>query len=145
MKLTLPRPVAKQFKISSPFQPARTITVDGVTATRAHNGIDFACPIGTDVRAVADGLVVRAGWENPHAPKQGYGQRVMQSATVGTEHVFIWYGHLNEFLVKEGDRITKGQLIAKSGNTGHSTGPHIHLGVRRENTSDFFDVDFIEG
>jgi murein DD-endopeptidase MepM/ murein hydrolase activator NlpD len=143
MKLKLPRPVPSEFRISSPFQPSRTVTVDGNTTTRAHNGIDFAVPVGTDVRAAAEGIILRVGWENAAAPRQGYGLRIMQSAKIDGKTFFLWYGHLNELLVKEGQRVKAGQLIGKSGNTGHSTGPHLHFGARLENTGEFFDVDFV--
>lgn len=137
MKLILPRPISDVFHVSSPFGER---TLEGKKIF--HNGIDFACPIGTKVYAVADGIAVRSGWENSDNVKQGYGLRVMQNMTWGGVKFFCWYGHLSEPLVKEGDKIHSGQLIGLSGNTGHSTGPHLHFGIRKQDTQEFYDVEW---
>jgi murein DD-endopeptidase MepM/ murein hydrolase activator NlpD len=83
-----------------------------------HTGVDFPVPVGTDVLAVADGLVANANWG------KAYGTQIVQD--LGDQTFFI-YAHLSKSLVKPGDKITKGQLIGKSGNTGNSTGPHLHV------------------
>lgn len=137
MKLILPRPVADEFKISSPFGER---VLGGKTLF--HKGIDFAVPVGTKVYAVADGRAVRAGWENEADRKLGYGLRLMQSMVWGGVSFFCWYGHLSDLKVSEGDKIYSGQLIGLSGNTGHSTGPHLHFGIRRQNTDQFYDVEW---
>lgn len=135
MKIKLLRPVATQFTISSPFGPRKIFG-------GFHNGIDFAAPIGTEVRAAIDGQVWREGFENPDDKSQGFGYRIMQSTVIDRKRYFIWYGHLSEIFVKEKDTLRAGDLIAKSGNTGRSTGPHLHVGIRESDTSKWFDIEF---
>jgi len=141
MTLELLRPVSKEWEISSPFGKRRLI--NGVLS-KPHKGIDFACPVGTPIMACTDGKIIRSGWENPAVPKQGFGMRIMQQFKLDGVMYFLFYGHCNKLLVNEGDSVQVGQLIAESGNTGSSTGPHLHIGVRKADTQEFFDVDFIE-
>ncbi|WP_079420010.1 M23 family metallopeptidase [Thiomonas intermedia] len=82
-----------------------------------HNGIDFGVNVGTAVHATAHGVVASAGW------KAGYGDCVVIDHPFGYRSLF---GHLSKILVKPGDAVTRGQIIALSGNTGRSTGPHLH-------------------
>ena len=88
-----------------------------------HSGCDFAVPTGTDVLAVADGKVANANWG------QAYGVQLVQTLPDGT---FFIYAHLSKTFVKPGDVIKAGEVIAKSGNTGNSSGPHLHI-ERRSN------------
>ena len=88
-----------------------------------HSGVDIASPIGTPVFASNSGVVVAARWENPNNPKQGYGQFVQLKHEDGTQTV---YAHLSQIGVRQGDKVEKGIQIAKTGNTGSSTGPHLH-------------------
>jgi len=90
-----------------------------------HGGVDIATPIGTNVMATADGEVIHAGWG------EGYGVLVVLKHKYGYTS---WYGHLSRILVKKGDIIKQGQIIAISGNTGRTTGPHLHFEIRRFNT-----------
>ncbi len=83
-----------------------------------HEGIDIGVPTGTPVYAVQAGTVTLAGVEG------GYGNSVV---IAHTDAISTRYGHNSELLVKVGDKVAKGQMIAKSGNTGHSTGPHLHF------------------
>ena len=87
-----------------------------------HPGVDIAVPSGTEVRAAGGGLVVESG-DNPE-----YGRFVRIQHADGYETL---YGHASSVLVRQGDRVTSGQLIAHTGNTGRSTGPHLHFEVRR--------------
>lgn len=87
-----------------------------------HPGLDFPCPPGTPVHAVADGVVVRSGWDTT-----GYGMAVEVRMSNGWEYLL---GHNSRLLVNVGQHVTAGQVIAVSGSTGHSTGPHVHLGVK---------------
>ena len=89
-------------------------------ASTYHKGIDWATPVGTAVVASSGGVVQRAGWGS------GYGYVVYISHADGKE---TRYGHLSKILVKPGDRVSQGQKIALSGNTGRSTGPHIHFEI----------------
>jgi murein DD-endopeptidase MepM/ murein hydrolase activator NlpD len=87
-----------------------------------HLGIDIAAKTGTDIVAMADGVVIFSG------RKSGYGNIVEIRHANGLE---TRYGHNSQNLVSEGDMVRKGQVIAKLGSTGRSTGPHVHFEVRR--------------
>jgi murein DD-endopeptidase MepM/ murein hydrolase activator NlpD len=86
-----------------------------------HNGIDLAVPSGTPVKAADSGVVLVSGWRG------GYGNFVAIDHGKG---ISTCYGHNSRLLVKVGQRVEKGQTIAISGNTGLSTGPHLHFEVR---------------
>lgn len=124
------RPVAADIKISSPYGKR----VDPVTKVEGaqHYGTDFATPIGTPVIAAATGRIFKAGWQDEKDHSVGFGQRVWQTATVDGKQVGIFYAHLSEISVKPGDEITAGTRIGLSGNTGKSSGPHLHFEVRPE-------------
>lgn len=108
-------PTTKQFRVSSNFNPRRVNPVTGRVAP--HKGVDFAMPVGTPVLAVGDGEVVIA----------------KRSGAAGN-YVVIRHGrqyttrfmHLKKILVKPGQKVKRGDRIALSGNTGRSTGPHLH-------------------
>ena len=87
-----------------------------------HAGIDLSGPIGTPIYATADGTVTDAGYNNG-----GYGNLIKVDHGRGIE---TRYGHLSAILVSAGQRITRGQLIARMGSTGRSTGSHLHYEVR---------------
>lgn len=88
---------------------------------RLHAGTDVGVPIGTTVRASRGGQVITAGWVG------GYGNCVIIDHGDG---VCTRYGHLNEVTVSVGQYVDQGQQIALSGNTGRSTGPHLHFEIR---------------
>lgn len=89
-------------------------------ASTYHKGLDFAVPIGTAVMASSGGTVIRAGWGS------GYGYCVYIQHPDGK---VTRYGHLSKVLVKNGQQVSQGQKIALSGNTGISTGPHLHFEI----------------
>ena len=91
---------------------------------RDHDGIDLSAPIGTSVRAAADGEVVYSGDK-----VRGYGNMVVIQHAGDLVTV---YAHNSLLLVHVGDRITTGQEIARVGATGHATGPHLHFEVRHK-------------
>lgn len=93
----------------------------GLRWGRMHNGIDLAVPIGTPVKAAADGCVIFA------ASMSGYGRLVILDHGAG---VHSYYGHNSSFAVKVGDTVAAGDRIALSGNSGVSTGPHLHFEIR---------------
>lgn len=91
------------------------------SSTSVHTGVDIAVPWGTAVKASNAGRVVLAS------------QLYLSGKTVIIDHgqgVFSLYGHLSKILVKRGDAIKKGAVLGRVGNTGRSTGPHLHWGVR---------------
>ena len=89
-----------------------------------HAGIDLAGPNGTPIYATADGTVRRSGWNSG-----GYGNLIELDHGRGIE---TRYGHLSQILVRPGAQVKRGQLIARMGSTGRSTGSHLHYEVRIE-------------
>jgi hypothetical protein len=87
---------------------------------KTHLGIDIAGPIGTPILAATDGVVKDAG------PASGFGQWVRLEHADGTITV---YGHVDTYSVRAGQRVQAGQQIARMGNRGQSTGPHLHFEV----------------
>jgi murein DD-endopeptidase MepM/ murein hydrolase activator NlpD len=85
-----------------------------------HNGMDFSANIGTPVYATGDGVVKKAGWQS------GYGKIIVVSHGFGYE---TWYAHLNKYNVRVGQKVVRGEVIGEVGNTGKSTGPHLHYEV----------------
>jgi hypothetical protein len=110
----------KNFKITSGFGP-RKAPFKG--ASTNHNGVDLAVPVNTSVFSPYDGVVERV-WGSDKVTG-GLQLRIRHDNGYTTG-----YAHLNSYNVKVGDRITKGQQIALSGNTGPSTGPHLHFVLR---------------
>lgn len=102
-------------RISSPF---------GVRWGKMHNGTDIAVPSGTPVKAAANGRVTFAGWNG------GYGILVIVDHGNGIE---TRYAHNSRLNVKVGQNVDRGQVVAYSGNTGVSTGPHVHFEIRQRN------------
>ncbi len=88
-----------------------------------HEGMDFTAPIGTDVYATGDGVV-----DEVSSSSAGFGKKIVIDHGFGYKTV---YGHLSDFKVIKGQKIKRGQLIALSGNTGTSTGPHLHYEVHK--------------
>lgn len=90
---------------------------------RQHNGVDYACPVGTPVHAVASGVVIKRGWD-----AGGGGNRIWIKHAQGYESAYL---HLSRFAVQQGQRVAQGQVIGYSGNTGASTGPHLDYRLRK--------------
>lgn len=105
-------------RLSSGFGGRRAPTKG---ASTNHKGIDWAVPKGTAVVASSGGTVTKAGWGS------GYGYVVYIKHPDGRE---TRYGHLSKVLVSSGQSVKQGQKIALSGNTGRSTGPHLHFEIR---------------
>ncbi len=93
----------------------------GDAQEKMHEGLDIAGPVGTPIKSPASATVIYAG------KKSGYGSIVILDHGYGLE---TWYGHTSKILVKPGQLIRRGQSIALIGNSGHSTGPHLHYEVR---------------
>ena len=95
----------------------------GIGSTN-HKGVDIGTPMGTPVLAAKSGTVT---WASSYS---GYGECVIINHGNGNSTL---YGHLSSYAVKTNDKVTQGQVIAYSGNTGNSTGPHLHFGVMEGN------------
>jgi murein DD-endopeptidase MepM/ murein hydrolase activator NlpD len=95
---------------------------------RTHKGIDVALPVGTPLKAVMDGVVIASGIGSG---ARSYGEYVQIEHKGGKSTL---YAHMSVRLVKIGDRVVKGQIIGLSGNTGFSTGPHLHFELRVNGT-----------
>lgn len=105
-----------------------SVRLDPYTGERVmHEGMDVATGMGTPVRAPADGTVVFAGQEG------GYGHVLVLDHGYGLK---TRYGHLQRIDVKVGEKVKRGQFIAAVGNTGRSTGPHLHYEVRVNGVAD---------
>ncbi len=87
-----------------------------------HNGLDIGVVVGTPVKTTMDGTVIHAGWNT-----QGYGNLVI----VENGEYRTYYAHLSSIPVSVGDTVAAGSTIGLSGNTGNSTGPHLHYEIRR--------------
>ncbi|QZE13818.1 peptidoglycan DD-metalloendopeptidase family protein [Halosquirtibacter laminarini] len=114
-------PLHSKYRVSSPFGP-RVHPVYG--SRKPHKGIDLAAPRGTKIYAPMDCKVSYAG------RARGYGNYIKLDALNGYK---CGFGHLNRILVKSGQRIKKGDIIAEVGSTGVSTGPHLHYEVILKN------------
>lgn len=93
----------------------------GMRWGRMHNGTDFAAPTGTPIYAPADGVVTFAGWAS------GYGRLIKMQHAFGIE---TRYAHLSQIRVDVGQRVSRGAQIGDIGNSGRSTGPHLHYEIR---------------
>jgi murein DD-endopeptidase MepM/ murein hydrolase activator NlpD len=105
-------PVKSGYRLTSGF---------GQRWGRLHAGTDFAGAHGTPIYATADGVVTHAGWLS------GYGRLVKIQHEFGIE---TRYAHMSRIRVSEGERVVKGQRIGDMGNTGRSTGTHLHYETR---------------
>lgn len=101
-----------------------------------HSGMDFSAKVGTDIYATGDGKVTYAAW------KQNYGNCVIIDHGYGYQTL---YGHMSKFKVRVGQKVTRGEVIGLVGNTGKSTGPHLHYEVivrgRHDNPAKYYYMD----
>ena len=121
-------PLKGEIKITSKFGNR---TSEYKNVSKYHTGVDFSANIGTEISAATDGKVIEVSSEGD------YGNHLK----IEKEDIITLYAHCSEILVKEGDEIKQGQIIAKTGNTGNTTGPHLHFEIRKENR--YVDPDLI--
>jgi murein DD-endopeptidase MepM/ murein hydrolase activator NlpD len=116
-KMFLRAPVSFKY-ISSPFTQGKRY-VDKFGLATKHRAVDYVAAAGTPIRAVGDGVVVSAGWSTI-----GYGNmtKIKHSGVYST-----LYAHQSKIVVKNGEKVSQGQVIGYVGSTGFSTGPHLHL------------------
>jgi murein DD-endopeptidase MepM/ murein hydrolase activator NlpD len=120
-------------RISSPYG----WRIHPIEKTRKHhNGVDYASAIGTPVKAIESGVVIFAGPSQlkfADGEPRGGGYIVKIRHKVNGEWITSSYMHLRKgsITVKKGDRVLEGRTIALSGNTGESTGPHLHFEIQR--------------
>ena len=105
--------------VTSEFGP-RIDPINGKATV--HTGIDLGVPTGTQVHAAKDGIVIKVAWD-----PDGYGNYLMIDHGGG---LVTLYGHCSKILSSVGQRVKAGDIVALSGNTGHSTGSHMHFEVR---------------
>lgn len=122
---TKPRPPTVATGVFTNPTRGRITSRFGMRWGRKHNGIDIAASIGTPITAADAGKVSFVGRSGT------YGKLVIIDHENGYQ---TYYAHCNSFLVKKGERVYKGQKIATVGNTGRSTGPHLHFEVRKNGT-----------
>ena len=105
--------------------------------TMMHEGLDFTAPVGTNIYATGNGTVSKVEFNG-----RGYGNNIIINHGYGYETL---YGHMSKILVSQGQKIKRGDIIGMVGNTGQSTGPHLHYEViknaRKINPINFFYND----
>ncbi|MFH9723921.1 M23 family metallopeptidase [Streptomyces sp. NPDC017254] len=125
------KPVAAK-KAPSWVKPVSAYTLSasynqgGAMWAHKHSGQDFAVPVGTPVKAAGSGTVVKAG-PNGGGDGPAYGNAIVVKHANGT---YSQYAHLSKIKVHIGSKVMVGQQIALSGNTGNSSGPHLHFEIR---------------
>jgi len=115
-----------KFRISSEYG-----ILEEIRNGRVHKGLDFAMPSGTELRTVADGIVTRV----VDYGSDSLGKGVFIRTEDGHTHIF---GHMQDISVRAGQKLKEGDLIGLSGNSGHSTGAHLHFGIKN-NAGEFLD------
>jgi murein DD-endopeptidase MepM/ murein hydrolase activator NlpD len=121
-ELNLYRIAVEKLPYSHPVQSAHRFTSGfGRRWGRMHYGSDFAAPHGTPIYATADGVITKAGWAT------GYGRLIKIKHDFGIE---TRYAHLSKIRVKDGQKVSRGDRIGDMGNTGRSTGTHLHYEIR---------------
>ena len=121
-------PVSLGISLIKPVTGTITSRFGSISRIRssAHTGLDIGSPSGTSVKAAASGTVIWAGY------KGSLGNLVVISHSNGVQ---TYYGHCSKLLVSAGQKISAGQVIAKVGSTGRSTGPHLHFEIRINGSS----------
>lgn len=116
-------PVDKKFKTTLGYGIKTSLAVGGM-----HKGVDYAVPVGTPVVATSSGIVTDCNWGS------AFGHHVVIANSPfpdGSAGLWMGYMHLSKVKVKPGQKVKKGQIIGLSGESGHVTGPHLHIEVQK--------------
>lgn len=140
---TTTKPSSSKLSMTYPVPSQTTITTGyGSAGYAGHTGVDFACNSGAKVVAAESGIVIISKDITYHSPcscsntgggYHSYGRYIVimhDKKNSSGNYVYTLYAHNSSRVVEEGDRVSKGQLIAYAGSTGNSTGPHCHFEVR---------------
>lgn len=142
--------MADKIKCSKPVDAHITsgfgVRIDPVTKKPGefHKGVDFGVTVGTPIKAALAGEVTVVKWQDPKDLKVGFGY----FTAVLTQHpvfgqVLAYYAHTIKSFVKPGDKVVVGQTIVESGNTGKSTGPHLHFQVEKWPSREPLEPEFV--
>ncbi len=104
----------------------KTVAAKRLYVSGSHNGTDFGVPTGTRVKAMSEGVVLGTGDTDLTCKGASFGRWVFIRYDNGLSAIF---GHLSVISAKEGQRVMTGDVVGYSGNTGYSTGPHLHVSV----------------
>ncbi len=104
----------------------KTVGAEKLYTSGSHNGLDFRASVGTRIKNILDGVVVRTGNTDLYSGCYSFGKWVMVKHDNGLSTI---YGHLSVISVSTGQRLETGDLVGYTGNTGYSTGPHLHIGL----------------
>jgi murein DD-endopeptidase MepM/ murein hydrolase activator NlpD len=104
----------------------QTVAAKKLYTSGSHNGVDFGASVGTRVKSVLDGTVAGTGNTDAYPGCYSFGKWVMIDHGNGLSSI---YGHLSSISVSKGAKVATGDTIGYSGNTGYTTGPHLHLGL----------------
>ena len=121
------------YTVTSPIQADRTV----MGVTKNHNGTDYGVPLNTIIQSTTSGTVIHTGYD-----ADGYGNYVKVQDSSGNIHT---YAHLNKISVQKGDNVNRYSALGLSGNTGRSTGPHLHYEVRNSTGSVLDGTAFVGG
>ena len=121
------------YTVTSPIQADRTV----MGVTKNHNGTDYGVPLNTIIQSTTSGTVIQTGYD-----ADGYGNYVKVQDSGGNIHT---YAHLNKISVNKGDNVNRYSALGLSGNTGRSTGPHLHYEVRNSSGSVLDGTAFVGG
>lgn len=125
-------PITQAYGVSNPSEPfslkeqdtSIAFPFDGGGNGHWHNGVDYACPVGTPIYTPAPGLVTYSGWDTT-----GFGNRM--TVALDSSPYSVLYGHNAALLVAEGAHVDARTLLCRTGSTGNSTGPHSHASLIR--------------
>ena len=111
----------------------KTVAAKRLYASGSHSGVDFRAPVGTPVKAMASGVVAGVGDTDTQCYRASFGKYVFIKYDNGLASAF---GHLSLIKASPGDRVARGTVVGYTGNTGHSTGPHLHVTVYAPNAAE---------